>query len=90
MTIHRAVVYNKDGLHLRPASIIAQAAQQYSCSIWLEKNTFKVDAKSVISILTLDASFQSELQVSAEGKDEKKAAAEITALCEQNFSEMLD
>lgn len=87
MTTHKAVVYNKNGLHLRYATMIAQAAQQYSCSIWIEKDNFRADAKSGLSILTLDASWQSELKVSAEGKDEKEAVAEIVALCEQNLSE---
>ena len=47
------VITNTSGLHARPATFFIQKANSYSCSIWIEKDDRKVNAKSLLGVLSL-------------------------------------
>ena len=73
---------NKYGLHARPATLIAQTAKPFDCSISLEKDGTKVDAKSIFGMLTLAAESGARLIISAEGNDATEAVAKLSEVIE--------
>jgi len=87
MTAEKVIVKNRAGIHARPASVLVKAAQQFESSIFLEKDSMKVNAKSIMNIFALAATFNSEIIVSAEGKDEKEAVCAICTLFENRFED---
>ncbi len=82
-------IRNRAGIHARPSAMIAQTAIKFSSRIFLEKNGNKINAKSIMGIITLAASFGSKLRITAEGTDEVAAAEAIKALFESGFNEEL-
>ncbi|HEY9054977.1 MAG TPA: HPr family phosphocarrier protein [Rectinemataceae bacterium] len=82
-------IKNRAGIHARPSALIAQTAVKYSSRIFLEKNGNRINAKSIMGIITLAASFGSKIKIIAEGSDEASAAAAIKALFESGFNEEL-
>ena len=87
MTTRNVTILNRAGIHARPASLIVQTAQQFDSSIWIEKEDVKINAKSIMNILTLGATYQTELIISAEGSDEDDAVAELSQLFDNKFKE---
>ena len=87
MTTRSVTILNRAGIHARPASMIVQTAQQFDSSIWIEKDDVKINAKSIMNILTLGATYKTELTVSAEGPDENDAVAELSELFDNKFKE---
>ncbi len=87
MTTRSVTILNRAGIHARPASMIVQTAQQFDSSIWIEKEEVKINAKSIMNILTLGATYQTKLTVSAEGPDENDAVAELSQLFDNKFKE---
>ncbi len=82
-------IKNRAGIHARPSAMIAQTAVKFSSRIFLEKNGNRINAKSIMGIITLAASFGSKLKIIAEGSDEQAAADAIKALFESGFNEEL-
>ncbi len=78
-------ILNRAGIHARPASLLVEVAQKYESSIWLEKETITINAKSIMNILTLGATYKSELVLRAEGEDEEEAVNAIAALFDNKF-----
>jgi phosphocarrier protein HPr len=63
------IVANKKGLHARVAAQIVRIATQYQADVWILKEGIKVDAKSILDVLTLASPHGSKLLVSTEGPD---------------------
>lgn len=74
-----AIVANKNGLHLRPAALLAKQCTEFQSEIELVKDDLRVDASSPLSILTLGASQGTTLCVEATGPD---AEATVTAIAD--------
>ncbi len=87
MTTRTVTILNRAGIHARPASLIVQTAQSFECSIWLEKENVKINAKSIMNILTLGATYKTEMILSADGPGEEDAVAELGALFDAKFKE---
>jgi phosphocarrier protein len=87
MTTRSVTILNRAGIHARPASLIVQTAQQFDSSIWIEKEDVKINAKSIMNILTLGATYQTQLTLSAEGEDEEEAVEEMAQLFDNKFRE---
>jgi len=64
-----------------------QTAQAFESSIWIEKDSVRINAKSIMNLLTLEATYQTKLALSAEGPDEDDAVVEISRLFENKFRE---
>ncbi len=78
------------GLHARPAAQFVQTASEYESTIQvknLTSDTDPVDAKSILSVLTLGVQQGYEIEIAAEGADELEAIAALKALIEANFGE---
>ncbi len=87
-TASRSVkVLNRYGIHARPAALLVKAASRYGCLILLEKDGVKVNAKSIMGLLTLEGSCGSKVVIHAQGVDAPKAVDELAALFDQKFFE---
>jgi phosphocarrier protein len=80
-------ITNKLGLHARAAAKLSHLANTFSSQIFLIYNGDKVNAKSLLGILTLAASVGNSIMVIADGKDEKKAIEQIVDLFKNKFYE---
>jgi len=80
-------VTNEQGLHLRPCSLISNTAMRFKSEINMINGEQKVNAKSIMSLLTLTAYRGSTIIIEANGSDEKEAVEEIVKLFENKFDE---
>lgn len=87
MTERMVTIKNRAGIHARPAALLVQTASKFASKIWLEKGGDRINAKSIMGIITLGASFGTPIRIIAEGTDEEAAAAAIEALFESRFEE---
>ncbi len=87
MTERKVQIVNTLGIHARPATLIAQTAQQYQSDISIEKDGLVVNAKSVMGVMMLVAGKGSWITIRAEGPDEAEAVEAIAKLVEEGFGE---
>lgn len=87
MTEAIVTISNRAGIHARPAALIVQTASKFASKIWLEKDSDRINAKSIMGIITLGASFGTPIRIMAEGTDEADAAAALEALFDSKFEE---
>ena len=81
------VVQNQVGLHARPATFFIQRSNEFKSSIWVEKDERRVNAKSLLGVLSLGITKGTEITIIADGSDEKDAIDALESLVESNFSE---
>ena len=87
MVEQTVTVSNRAGIHARPAAILVQTTKNFNCNVYLEKGNNKINAKSIMGVITLGAAFGTELKVVAEGEDEQEAVKTIVRLFESKFEE---
>ena len=80
-------VLNRYGIHARPAALLVKAATGFACEILLEKNGVKVNAKSIMGLLTLEGNHGAKLKIHAVGADAAAAVAAQADLFERKFFE---
>ncbi len=85
MTEKVVTVKNRAGIHARPAALIVKTANQFSSSLYIEKDTMRINGKSIMGIITLGASYKTELKIITEGSDEKEAADAVEQLFLNRF-----
>ncbi len=78
-------VINRAGIHARPASAISKTAQRFKSHIELKTDSVCVNAKSIMGVITLGATYKSRLILSCDGPDESEALAEIKKLFLNRF-----
>ncbi len=81
------VVNNPQGIHARPADLIVRLAKQYQSKIEFLKDNQRVDAKSILDLLTLGAVQGTPLTIEAEGSDAEQVLDALTELFASNFAE---
>ena len=81
------VVTNASGLHARPATFFIQKANCYKCTLWVEKDDRKVNAKSLLGVLSLGIAKGMTVTLIADGQDEDAALDGLTALIRSGFAE---
>ena len=87
MYMKEAVVNNQVGLHARPATFFIQKANEFKSSIWVEKDERRVNAKSLLGVLSLGIVKGTSINLIADGPDEKEAVEALIELISSNFSE---
>ena len=87
MTEQVVTILNRAGIHARPAAVLVQAAKDFKANIYFERDKDRINAKSIMGILTLAAAYGAELKIIAEGEDEKEAVETIVRLFETKFEE---
>ena len=81
------VVQNQVGLHARPATFFIQKANEFTSSIWISKDERKVNAKSLLGVLSLGITRGTSVSITADGADEEAAIEALTSLVASNFAE---
>lgn len=79
-------IKNEQGLHARPARMFATTASQFASEVELVKGNERVDAKSIIHIMTLGATRGTELLLEARGVDAEQAIAALVQLVDDGFA----
>jgi len=87
MVSREVEINNQVGLHARPATFFIQKANEYKCSIWVEKDERRVNAKSLLGVLSLGIVKGTKVNIIADGTDEDAAIDTLTALIASDFSE---
>lgn len=87
MFVKNVVVQNQVGLHARPATFFIQKANEYKASIWVEKDERRVNAKSLLGILSLGIVGGTSIKIIADGADEQAAVEGLVKLVESGFTE---
>jgi len=81
------VVHNQVGLHARPATFFIQRANEFKSTVWVEKDERKVNAKSLLGVLSLGITRGTTINIIADGSDEQEAVAVLVELVDSNFTE---
>ncbi len=87
MYMKEATVNNQVGLHARPATFFIQKANEFKCSIWVEKDERRVNAKSLLGVLSLGIVKGTTINLIADGVDEKEAVEALIELISGNFED---
>lgn len=86
MFVKDVMVKNQVGLHARPATFFIQKANEFKSSIWIEKEERRVNAKSLLGILSLGIVDGTGIRIIADGSDEQQAVESLVELVESGFS----
>ena len=87
MVSNEVVVQNSVGLHARPATFFIQRANEFKSSVWVEKDERRVNAKSLLGVLSLGIVKGTKISIIADGSDEEEAVKTLVELILSNFSE---
>ena len=87
MFVKDVVVKNQVGLHARPATFFIQKANEFKSSIWIERDERRVNAKSLLGVLSLGIVKGTTVNIVADGVDENEAIATLSELIDSDFSE---
>ncbi|MBP3210699.1 MAG: HPr family phosphocarrier protein [Oscillospiraceae bacterium] len=87
MVSKEVVINNQVGLHARPATFFIQKANEFKSSIWVEKDERRVNAKSLLGVLSLGIVKGTAITIIADGSDQDEAIDTLSALIDSDFSE---
>ena len=86
MVVKRVTITNQVGLHARPATFFIQKANEFKCSIYVEKNDRRVNAKSLLGVLSMGITRGTEIDIIADGTDEQQAVDMLAELVNSEFA----
>ncbi len=87
MYVQEVSVENQVGLHARPATFFIQKANEFKSSIWVEKEERRVNAKSLLGVLSLGIVGGTNIRIIADGSDENEAVEGLVNLVKSGFNE---
>ncbi|MDR0862019.1 MAG: HPr family phosphocarrier protein [Oscillospiraceae bacterium] len=87
MYIKKATITNEVGLRARPATFLIQKANEFNSSIWLENASRRVNAKSLLGVLSLGVTTGETVSIIGDGADENEAVDTLYELITSNFVE---
>ena len=87
MYTQNVTINNEVGLHARPATFFIQKANEFKSGIWLEKDERRVNAKSLLGVLSLGIVNGMTITLVADGSDEREALDGLKELIENGFNE---
>ena len=87
MITRQITIINKLGLHARAAAKLVNCASGFRSSVFIERNSQRVNGKSIMGVMMLAASQGSNLKLEVSGHDENDAIAAIEALIQDRFGE---
>ena len=87
MFVKDVMVQNQVGLHARPATFFIQKANEFKSSIWVEKEERRVNAKSLLGVLSLGIVGGTTIRIIADGTDEETAVESLVKLVQSSFAE---
>ncbi len=86
MYVKEVTVENQIGLYARPATYFIQKANSFKSTIWVEREERRVNAKSLLGILSLGISGGTKIKIIADGVDEQEAVDQLVKMIEDGFS----
>jgi len=89
MITKNVTVNNNVGLHARPATFFIQKANSFKSSVWVEKDERRVNAKSLLGVLSLGIVKDMTITLIADGSDEKDAVEGLCSLIEGGFADCM-
>ena len=87
MITKEVVINNQVGLHARPATFFIQKANEFKSIIWVEKEERRVNAKSLLGVLSLGIVKGTTINIIADAADEDAAIATLAELIDSDFNE---
>ena len=87
MYVNEVMVQNQVGLHARPATFFIQKANEFRSTIWVEKEERRVNAKSLLGVLSLGIVGGTSIRIIADGADENQAVDSLVKLVQSGFAE---
>jgi phosphocarrier protein len=87
MTERILIIRNRAGMHARPAALLVKTASAFKSQIFIEKDGERINGKSIMGVITLGATYNSQLLVIADGPDEAAALDALERLFENRFEE---
>ena len=87
MYVKEVTVQNQVGLHARPATFFIQKANAFKSSMWVEKDERRVNAKSLLGVLSLGIVGGTTIKIIADGSDEETSVESLVKLVESGFAE---
>ena len=87
MISREVTIQNSVGLHARPATFFIQKANSYKSSIWVEKDDRRVNAKSLLGVLSLGIVKDMSVTLIADGADENEAIEGLAELIATGFED---
>ena len=87
MFVKEVSVKNQVGLHARPATFFIQKANEFKSSVWVEKDERRVNAKSLLGVLSLGIVGGTTIRIMADGSDEEQAVDGLVKLVDCGFAE---
>lgn len=87
MIERQVTIKNRAGLHTRPAAALVKTAARFQAEFFIQRDSFEINGKSIIGVMTLAAEQGSTLILKFDGPDEEEAAAAVVALFERGFDE---
>ncbi len=87
MYVKDVTINNQVGLHARPATFFIQKANEFKSSIWVEKEERRVNAKSLLGVLSLGIIKGTTVSIIGDGADEKEAVDALVELVSSDFAE---
>ena len=85
MISQSVTIQNSVGLHARPATFFVQKANSFKCSIWVEKDDCRVNAKSLLGVLSLGITRGTKITLIADGEDEAVAVTGLAELVDKEL-----
>jgi phosphocarrier protein len=83
----KITISNRAGIHARPAALLVQTTKNFKCNVYFEKEQDRINAKSIMGIITLGAAYGTEINIVADGEDEELALEMLVHLFESRFEE---
>lgn len=80
------IIDNPEGLHARPAELVARTALKFKSNVELINGSLRVDAKSILHVLTLGAQRGTQLTIEAEGDDAEQVVEALESLIASGFA----
>jgi len=87
MVSREVTIKNNVGLHARPATFFIQKANSFKSAIWVEREDRRINAKSLLGVLSLGIVKGMNITIIADGQDENEAVDGLVALIDTGFSE---
>lgn len=87
MYVKEVMVQNQVGLHARPATFFIQKANEFKSAIWIEKEERRVNAKSLLGVLSLGIIGGTQVKIIADGVDEQNAVDSLVQMIDSGFAE---
>ena len=88
MVTREVTIKNSVGLHARPATFFIQKANSFKSSIWVEREDRRVNAKSLLGVLSLGIVKGMEITLVADGPDEEAATEALTSLIDNELDDL--